>query len=193
MPVGNIWGAWSRNDEYVSWSAIPASLTLKRKYRHFDKRFDNFLFPLQHMYIHMFDGKFITSSSNFNKGDVIRSCRLKSPTNKGPMMRKALPCHHYSDVIMGTMVSQITGVSIVYSTLVQGIHRRPVNSPVTSEFPSQRASNEENVLYLMTSWRRHDHDDAMMTGRPGSQCPITRCKLIDLRNGLSPSQRQGIT
>ena len=54
--------------------------------------------------------------------------------------------HHYSDVIMGTMGSQITSLTIVYSTVysdtdqgnhqsstslafVWGIHRRPVNSP----------------------------------------------------------------
>ena len=53
---------------------------------------------------------------------------------------------HYSDVIMGAMASQITGVSIVYSIFcsgadqrkhqsfalqdfVRGIHRWPVNSP----------------------------------------------------------------
>ena len=53
---------------------------------------------------------------------------------------------HYSDVIMSAMASQITGISIVYSTLcpgadqrkhqssaslafVRGIHRWPVNSP----------------------------------------------------------------
>ena len=54
--------------------------------------------------------------------------------------------HHYSDVIMSTMASQITSVSIVHSTVssgadqrkrqssaslafVRGIHRPPVNSP----------------------------------------------------------------
>ena len=53
---------------------------------------------------------------------------------------------HYSDVIMGTIASQITSLTIVYSTIysdadqrkyqssaslafVRGIHRRPVNSP----------------------------------------------------------------
>ena len=53
---------------------------------------------------------------------------------------------HYSDVIIGTMASQITSLTIVYSTVysgaeqrkhqssaslafVQGIHRSPVNSP----------------------------------------------------------------
>ena len=55
-------------------------------------------------------------------------------------------CNHYSDIIMGTMASQITSLTIVYSTLysdadqskhqssaslafVRGIHRWPVNSP----------------------------------------------------------------
>ena len=53
---------------------------------------------------------------------------------------------HYCDVMMGTMASQITSLTIVYSTVhsgadqrthqssaslafVRGIHRRPVNSP----------------------------------------------------------------
>ena len=57
-----------------------------------------------------------------------------------------LPYPHYSDVIMSAMASQITGVSVVYSTVcsgsdqrkhqssaslvvVRGIHRSPVNSP----------------------------------------------------------------
>ena len=56
------------------------------------------------------------------------------------------PSIHYSDVIMGAMVSQITSLAIVYSTVysgadhrkhqsstslafVRGIHRPPVNSP----------------------------------------------------------------
>ena len=54
--------------------------------------------------------------------------------------------YHYTDVIMGTIASQITSLTIVYSTVysdadqtkyrrsaslvfVPGIHRRPVNSP----------------------------------------------------------------
>ena len=60
----------------------------------------------------------------------------------GPLIN----CHHYNDVIMGTMASQITSLTIVYSTVssdadqrkhqssaslafVRGIHRGPVNSP----------------------------------------------------------------
>ena len=64
---------------------------------------------------------------------------------------------HYDDVIMGTVASQITSLTIVYSTVysdtdqrkhqssaslafVWGIHRGPVNSP--HKWP---ASNAENV------------------------------------------------
>ena len=69
---------------------------------------------------------------------------------------------HYDDVIMGTMASQITSLTIVYSTVyseanqrkhqssaslafVRGIHRS-----VPGEFPAQMASNAENVPI---SWR----------------------------------------
>ena len=62
---------------------------------------------------------------------------------------------------MGAMASQITSLTIVYSTVYSGIDQRKKpklrvtglcvgNSPVTSEFPAQRASNAENV----SIWRR---------------------------------------
>ena len=66
---------------------------------------------------------------------------------------------HYSGVIMGTIASQITSLTIVYSTaderknqssaslaFVQGIHRG------TGEFPAQMANNAENVSIW---WRHH--------------------------------------
>ena len=70
---------------------------------------------------------------------------------------------NYSDVIMCAMAHQITGVSIVYSTVCSGteIKKTPMprvtglcegNSPVTGEFPTQRASNAENVSIW---WRHH--------------------------------------
>ena len=61
---------------------------------------------------------------------------------------------HYNDVIMSAMASQITSLTIVYSTVYSGAgqrkHHRVTglcagNSPVTGEFPAQRASNAENV------------------------------------------------
>ena len=67
---------------------------------------------------------------------------------------------HYNDVIMSTMASQLTGVPIVCSRRrsketsklrVTGLCAG--NSPVTGEFPAQKASNAENVSIW---WRRHE-------------------------------------
>ena len=61
---------------------------------------------------------------------------------------------HYSDVIMSAMASQITGIAIVYTTVCSGADQRKElratglcdgNSPVTGDFPAQKASNVENV------------------------------------------------
>ena len=71
---------------------------------------------------------------------------------------------HYNDVIMTTTASQITSLTVVYSTVysdadqrkhqssaslafVRGIHR-------AGEFPAQRASYAENVSIW---WRHHEH------------------------------------
>ena len=63
--------------------------------------------------------------------------------------------HHFNDIIMGAVVSQIISISIVYSTVFRRISKKTLklrvtglcegNSPVTGEFPAQRASNAENV------------------------------------------------
>ena len=62
--------------------------------------------------------------------------------------------YHYSDVIMGTMASQITRLTIIYSTDYSGADQRKHqssasilrrNSPVTDEFPALMASNAENI------------------------------------------------
>ena len=69
---------------------------------------------------------------------------------------------HYNDVIMDAIASQITSLTIVYSTVYsdadQRKHQSSVslnlcagNSPGTGEFPAQMASNAENV----SIWRRH--------------------------------------
>ena len=41
---------------------------------------------------------------------------------------------HYSDVIMGVMAFQITGVSIVYSTVCLGVNQRKHQSPASLAF-----------------------------------------------------------
>ena len=67
---------------------------------------------------------------------------------------------HYSDVIMSMMLSQITSLTIVYSTVYSGAEQRKHQSSmslafvrVTSEFPAQRASNAENDLIW---WHHHE-------------------------------------
>ena len=67
----------------------------------------------------------------------------------------------YRDVIMSAMASQTTGISILYSTVCSGGDKNTSklcvtglfegNSPLTGEFPAQRASNAENV----SIWWRH--------------------------------------
>ena len=65
---------------------------------------------------------------------------------------------------MITMASQITSLTIVYSTVYSGTDEKWTsklhvtglcegNSPVTGEFPSQRVSNEENASIW---WHRHE-------------------------------------
>ena len=51
---------------------------------------------------------------------------------------------------MGAIASQITSLTIVYSTVYSGVG----NSPGTGEFPAQMASNAENVSIW---WRHHVH------------------------------------
>ena len=71
------------------------------------------------------------------------------------MTRLVVGDKHYSDVIMDSIVSQITSLTIVYSSVYSGADKKKSkihvtglcawNSPVTGEFPAQRASNAENV------------------------------------------------
>ena len=70
--------------------------------------------------------------------------------------------NNYNDVIMSAMACKITSLTIVYSTVCSGADQinikaprhRPLwrNSPVTGEFPTQGASNAENVSIW---WRLH--------------------------------------
>ena len=68
---------------------------------------------------------------------------------------------HYGDVTMGPMASQITSFTIVSSTVYSGADQRKHwssaslafvvgNSPMTGDFPAQKASNAENT----SSWWR---------------------------------------
>ena len=74
---------------------------------------------------------------------------------------------HYSDVIMGAIASQITSFTIAYSTVYSSPDQKKTpklrvtgisegNSPGTSEFPAQMASNGENVSIW---WRHHGENE----------------------------------
>ena len=60
---------------------------------------------------------------------------------------------HYNDVITSAMASQITSVSIVYSTFCSGADKKNIKAPrhwplcreLSGGCPAQKASNAENV------------------------------------------------
>ena len=73
--------------------------------------------------------------------------------------------YHYNDVIMGATASQITSLTIVYSTVysdtnqrkhqssaslafVRGIHRRPVNSPHKWPVRRKMFSFDDVIMYM---------------------------------------------
>ena len=68
--------------------------------------------------------------------------------------------NHYNDVIMGTMASQITSLTIAYSTYYSGVYQRKHQSSASLAFvwgnhrSQVTASNAENVSIW---WRHHDH------------------------------------
>ena len=88
---------------------------------------------------------------------------------KNPVMRKVRPYHDlYDDVIMSAMASQITSLTIVYSTVysganqsehqssaslafVWGIHRGPVNSP--HKWPVTRKMFPFDDVIMTPSWK----------------------------------------
>ena len=87
--------------------------------------------------------------------------RYTAANQRSPWTTAALFIN-YSDAIMSAMASQITGVSIVYSTSFSGADKKNIKAPrhwlcegnllVTGEFPAQSNSNAENVSIW---WRHH--------------------------------------
>ena len=75
----------------------------------------------------------------------------------------SIPEGHYYDVIMGTIASQITSLTIVYSGVYSDADQSKHQSSASlafvreihrdGEFPAQMASNAENVSIW---WRHHD-------------------------------------
>ena len=86
--------------------------------------------------------KMVWRPSSVYNGNPYTNKTVSPLVNKGPGYRQS----HYCDVIMGANASQITSLTVAYSTVysgadqrkhqssaslafVRGIHRRPVNSP----------------------------------------------------------------
>ena len=89
-------------------------------------------------------------------GSCIKKCDFNIPI---------AVCTHYSDVVMRATAFHITGVSIVCSTVCSGADQRKHqsstslafvvgSSPVTGEFPAQRASNNDTSSFSHI-WDRH--------------------------------------
>ena len=83
------------------------------------------------------------------------------------------PNNHYTDVIMGTIASQITSLTIVYSTVysgadqrkhhgsaslafVRGIHRRPVNSPHKWPVTRKMFPFDDVIMVYFVPWINND-------------------------------------
>ena len=109
--------------------------------------------------------------------------------NESQYFNRDVSVPHYNDVIMSTVVSQITSLTIVYSTIylgahqrrhqssaslafVRGIHRWPVNSP-----------HKRNVTRKMFSF-----DDVIMSIVVPTMATVQHA-LFHLQPGLSPRRR----
>ena len=84
------------------------------------------------------------------------NCFVRTMLVQAVVTSRAVGCEHYGDVIMGAIASQITSLTIFYSTFYSGAdqskHQSSAstglcvgNSPGTGEFPAQMASNAENA------------------------------------------------
>ena len=127
-------------------------ITLTRKSRHVDKFFvTGTELPVQ-----------LVTKISLKRRFLFRVLRLHLVGHIGrPIIRQCYTSglvldftyqSHYSDVIMIAMASQITSLTIVYSTDYSGADQRKHQSSaslafVTGEFPAQRASNAENVAW----------------------------------------------
>ena len=109
----------------------------------------------------------------------------------------AVCANHYNDVIMRVISSQITSLTIVYSTVYSAQIKKTTklrvtglcakNSPGTGEFPAQMASNAVNV----SIWWRHHR--ILLSAPPGQGWHIfVRIEVIvfSSEDGLSPFGRQ---
>ena len=100
----------------------------------------------------------VATATNAQQIHRIRYCEHTATTIQIATMT------HYNDVILSAMASRITSLAIVCSAIYFRRRSKKTsklratglcagNSPVTGEFPAQKASNAENVSIW---WRHHD-------------------------------------
>ena len=87
---------------------------------------------------------------------------------------------------MSTMASQISSLTIVYSTVYSGADKKKTikaprhwpfcawNSQVTGEFPAQMASNAKNVSIL---WRYHEIE-LLVDSHDNAVSNVTYCTVL---------------
>ena len=95
---------------------------------------------------------------------------------------------YYNDVIMGAMPSQITSLTIVYSTIYSGGDQRKHQSSVslafvrgiTGEFPAQMASNAQNISIR---WRHYEYRiyNELSTGTNQMVTTLHTFQMISMR------------
>ena len=130
-----------------------------------------------------------------------------------PSIYRFLFCDHYGDVIMGTIASQITSLTIVYSTVYSdadqrkhqssaslafawGIHRGPVNSP--HKWPVTRKMFPFDDVIMFRIWLKRIYFSTAgyqlsQWGRVTHICVNIQTIIVSYTcNGLSPGRDRAI-
>ena len=104
--------------------------------------------------VQMFSMQPLVAIANWSGRTCLKKYNCCVPLWSTEPMWLAVLKTHYSDVIMGAMAFQITGLTIVYSTVYSDADQRKHHSSASLafEFPAQMASKAENAS---TWWRHH--------------------------------------
>ena len=125
--------------------------------------FELWILALQTCMTHEYTTKILSWYTAYSLAVIV----MESPLLRKPFPRFTLLITHYSDVIMGAIVSQMTGVAIVYSAVcsgvnkknikaafVRGTHRWPVNSPHIKLVTRKMFPFDDVIMSLKFSWRQ---------------------------------------
>ena len=137
---------------------------------------------------------FRTVRSSFFIVWILYACSIRSSLSIGV---DQIFCEHYSDVIMGTIASQITSFTIVYSTVYSDADQRKHQSSAslafvrgwTGEFPAQMASNAENddvvMVWIRACWLLYHIQNYSINHRAAIRYVQTYLTAITFRDRIS--------